>query len=227
MFKNLFKTKSFGLDISDDSIKFIKLIKKGNEIKIKSFGEKKIPEGIVEFGEIKDEEKIKEILSTFKKEYKLKSFDLSDILKSKAQTITDAVIKRGDTGTYMIVNVEKKHAGVFVVSNNVVMYVSILNTEGTPISNLCEEIMRHFIFWHTHKDENREKKLPIEKTIVCGSNFDLKKFSEHLSKTMRSKVELANVWVNILNTEKNIPGINFEESLKFASALGVALKKFK
>ena len=43
---------------------------------------------------------------------------------------------------------------------------------------------------------------------------------------MKIKVENANVWVNILNTEDSIPEISFEQSLGYATVLGLALGGF-
>ena len=51
--------------------------------------------------------------------------------------------------------------------------------------------------------------------------------SDYLTVSIKSKVEMANVWVNILNTENYIPEIPFKEALSFAAALGLALRDFE
>lgn len=56
------KPESFGLDISDLSLKIIKLKKIKNGFDLASFGEEKIKPGIIKEGEIKDEEKLAEII---------------------------------------------------------------------------------------------------------------------------------------------------------------------
>ena len=56
------KRESFGLDISDLSLKIAKLKKKKREITLTSFGEEAIPQGIVEKGEIKDTKGLSEII---------------------------------------------------------------------------------------------------------------------------------------------------------------------
>ena len=50
------KPEAFGLDISDSSLKIAKLEKKGKSLQLVSFGRTEIPAGIVEGGEIKNEE---------------------------------------------------------------------------------------------------------------------------------------------------------------------------
>ncbi len=93
-------------------------------------------------------------------------------------------------------------------------------------SILCDEINKHFIYWHVNKEKNGKDRPQIKKIILCGSNANIKGLKEYLSVAMKNKVELANVWTNVLDTEKNIPEINFEESFIFAPALGVVLKDF-
>jgi len=56
------KTEAFGLDISDFSLKIIKLKKKRDYLALASFGEETIPPGIILEGEIKDEESLAKII---------------------------------------------------------------------------------------------------------------------------------------------------------------------
>ena len=44
---------------------------------------------------------------------------------------------------------------------------------------------------------------------------------------MKNTVEIANVWVNIVDTENYVPDINFKQALSFAAALGLALRDYK
>ena len=68
---------SFGLDIADDSIKFMQLITTSEGIEIGKYGEKKIPEGIIELGKIKDPLKLEEVLMELKKENNIKDVRVS------------------------------------------------------------------------------------------------------------------------------------------------------
>lgn len=64
------KPESFGLDISDLSLKIVKLKKKRKGLTLASFGEGKIKPGIIKEGEIKDEEKLAEIIKESLKKVK-------------------------------------------------------------------------------------------------------------------------------------------------------------
>ncbi len=339
---------SFGLDISDESIKFIRLSKKGKGIEVSRFGEKKIPTGIIESGKIKNSKRLEEILMSLGKEEEIKSVRVSlpeeqvylfnlklekaglenvregielsleeyipipaedaifdyELLKEdeqslklqvaaipknvieeylsvfknsmmsaesfelEAQAISRAVVKKGDLETYMIVDFGKKRTGIFIVSNGIVIFTSTLDMGGAMLTSMIEknfkisfeeaekkkkecglkrnatntevfsillngvsvlrdEISKHFIYWHTHKDEEGNDRPPIKKVILCGGDSNLIGLAEYLSVSLKVSVEMANVWVNITETKKYIPEISFGQSLAFASALGLALGDFE
>jgi type IV pilus assembly protein PilM len=56
------KKESFGLDLSDLSLKFLKLKKKRNSFKLSFFGEQKIKPELIKNGEIKDEDSLAKII---------------------------------------------------------------------------------------------------------------------------------------------------------------------
>ncbi len=358
MFKNLYnrffptpkflEAPSFGLDISDESIKYVQLVNTAKGIKVATFGERKIPKGVMESGKILDEEKIEEMLVLLRKEIDIKSvrvslpeeqvylfnvklnkegleniresielsleeyipvpaqdaifdyeivgeddvflhlqvaaipenvieeylevFKTSDIfVKSfelEAQAIARAVIKKDDKGTYMIVDFGKKRTGIFIVSKGMAIFTSTLdmggslvaemiaknfkidiveaekkkqefglkrNAENTEtfsvllnaVSILRDEIVKHSIYWHTHKDEEGNDRPPIEKIILCGGDANMIGLSEYLSVSMKMKVEMVNSWININTDSEYVPEIAFNQSLAFASALGLALGDFE
>ncbi len=339
---------SFGLDISDESIKFVELFRGREGIRVRRYGEKKIPAGIIESGKIKDTKQMEKILISLQEEAGLKSvrvslpeeqvylfnlkldkFGLENVregielsleeyipvgaedaifdyellgeneqslklqvaaipknviegylaifknssifVKSfelEAQAIIRSVVKKGDLGTYMVVDFGKKRTGVFIVSQGIVIFTSTLNIGGAMLTSMIEknfkisfaeaekkkkecglqrgaknteifavllnvvsvlrdEIMKHFLYWHTHKDEEGKDRPPIKKIILCGGDSSLIGLTDYLSISLKTNVELANVWVNMFNIERNIPEISFNESLAIASALGLALGDFE
>lgn len=357
MLKNLFcrffptpkflTVPSFGLDISDESIKYLKLTKDEDSLLLNKYGEKKIPEGIIESGKIKDPKKMEQILSSLKEEINIKSVRVSlpeeqvylfnlkldkagleniregielsleeyvpvsapdaifdyEILSEddsslrlqvaaipqnviedyltifknssisvqsfelEAQAIARCVIKNGDMDTYMIVDFGKKRTGIFIVSKGMAVFTSTLDVGGLMLTNMIEknfkisfeeadkkkkecglrhnakntevfsvllngvsilrdEISKHFIYWHTHKDEEGKDRSPINKIILCGGDSNLLGLAEYFSVSLKTKVELADVWINFGN-RKDIPEIPFNQSLAFSSAIGLALGDFE
>ncbi len=338
---------SFGLDISDQSLKFLELVPIKNGVRMGRYGERKIPAGIIESGKIKDPKRLRDVLLALRKEvgvrfvrvslpeeqvylfrlhlekagmenvregielsleehipipaqdaifdYDLISQDdkgldaqvaaipknvienyLSVFRESlisvqsfelEAQAISRAVIKKGDLETYMIVDFGQTRTGIFIVSGGVVVFTSTLDIGGmslddmikknfnitteeadkmkrdfglqrnvankeifpvllNSVSILRDEIVKHFLYWNTHLDEDGKSSPPIKKIILCGGDSNLIGLTEYLSVSIKCKVEVANVWVNIANTGKYIPDINFNKSLTFAAALGLALGDF-
>lgn len=64
------KQQAFGLDVSDLSLKIINLKKKDNDFHLIAFGEKSIPVGIIEGGEVKNEDSLAKIIRTAVSEVK-------------------------------------------------------------------------------------------------------------------------------------------------------------
>jgi len=60
-----------GLDISDQSVKFIKLSLRGEKLMIESYGEKPVPLGAIESGLVRDSEALARVLFELKEEYHL------------------------------------------------------------------------------------------------------------------------------------------------------------
>ena len=94
------------------------------------------------------------------------------------------------------------------------------------VSILRDEIVKNFLYWHTHKNEKDENNPPIKKIILCGGDSNLIGLAEYLSVSIKNKVEMANIWTNMVNTENYIPEMNFKQALAFSTALGLALGDF-
>lgn len=339
---------SFGLDISDESLKFVELIGTKNGIRVGKYGKRKIPSGIIEAGKIKKPKLFEEILSNLKKEeglisarvslseeqiylfklrleklglksiregielsleehvpiqaqdaifdYELLNEDdqhlevqvavipknmvgeyllvfrnsgiLISSLEFEAQALARVVVKKDDLETYMVVDFGEKHTGISIISRGIVMLTSTLDVGGVMLTNMIQknfkisfeeaekmkrryglqrntvnkemfsvllngvsilrdEIAKHFLYWNTHKDDWGKDNPPIKKIILCGGDSGLIGISEYFSVTLKNPIEIANVWTNIVDVEKYVPEISFDESLSFAVAIGLALGDFK
>lgn len=95
-----------------------------------------------------------------------------------------------------------------------------------PIASaIRDEVSKHIIFWNSHLDDKDNENL-ISKIILCGGEANLKGFPEYLSYELKLPVEISNPWVNIVSFEKEIPELEFEESLSYAVAIGLSLRSF-
>ena len=338
---------SFGLDISDESAKFVQFLSTKKGITLGHYGEHKIPKGIIESGKIVDNKRMEEVLASLKKEEGIKSVRVSlpeeqvymfrmslqknglkdiregielsleehipikaeeaifdyeiigdnekelelqvaaiprNIIESylsifknssiivhsfelEAQAIARSVIKKEDKDTYMVVDFGEKRTGIFIISNGIVMFASTLDFGGLMLTNMIEksfnisfeeaekmkqeyglqrnlenketfavllngvsilrdEISKHFLYWQTHTNDDGGKNPPIKKIILCGGDSNLVGLTDYFSVSMKNKVEIANVWSNVLLGKSEVPAIDFKLSLSFATAIGLALGDF-
>jgi len=115
----------------------------------------------------------------------------------------------------------KHEYGLTEVSKAQNIFPAILN----GISVLRDELNKQCTYWETH-NSNNAKHEHINHIILCGGDANLAGLSDYLELSMKIKVENANVWVNILNTEEAVPEMSFEESLSFATVLGLSLGNY-
>jgi type IV pilus assembly protein PilM len=115
-----------------------------------------------------------------------------------------------------------KHGyGLNEVSKAEDIFPAILN----GISVLRDELNKQYVYWETHNNNNVNHE-QINHIILCGGDANLAGLSDYLELSMKIKVESANVWVNIFDKEDLIPEMSFEESLGYATVLGLALGSF-
>jgi type IV pilus assembly protein PilM len=113
----------------------------------------------------------------------------------------------------------KNKNGIINNKENEQLYNSLMNT----VSALKGEINRHFVYWN-NKDSNQKKEDKINKIILCGGNASLAGLSEFLSLDIKAPVEKAQVWQNVFSYSDYIPSISYEESLSYATVVGLVLK---
>ncbi len=94
------------------------------------------------------------------------------------------------------------------------------------ISVLRDEINKHYVYWHTHKEEDGVAHPAIEKIVLCGGDSNLIGLVDYLSMSMRTTVVLADAWANIATDNGYVPEINFNDSLGYVTAIGLALRDF-
>ena len=166
LFNNFFTPKPFGLNISDNSLRFAKIISLKEGLILEKYGEFPIPFGFVEIGRIKNLKKMEEVLIKLKKLEKVKVAYVSlpigamgeNILESYISVFNQAGIKilsfefepesmarnlisKDDFDTNMIVDFGRKNTGIYIISNGVVMSASNLNFGGEDLSKILQKKM--------------------------------------------------------------------------------------
>ncbi len=112
---------------------------------------------------------------------------------------------------------KKQEYGLSTTSKAEDIFSVILN----GISVLRDELNKQFIYWDSHGGVIRNEQ--IKRIVLCGGNANLTGLAQYLELSLKIKVENANVWVNILNTKNLVPEMTFEESLGYATVLGLSM----
>lgn len=115
----------------------------------------------------------------------------------------------------------KQEKGISGSSGNEDLSLAIMST----VSILSEEISKHQTYWQEHAGVDGKKRANIERIYLCGGDSNLAGFSGYLTSGLGLTVELANTMVNINTLEDYIPEISFDNSLRYATALGLALRR--
>lgn len=100
----------------------------------------------------------------------------------------------------------------------------VFNAMLPGLVELIDQIKKYNDFYITHRLPGSQQK-SLSKIILCGGGANLFGLAEFLEKELKMPVEIGNPWINILSKDpKRIPEISFDQSVGYATALGLALR---
>src|SRR3989344_1125791 len=110
----------------------------------------------------------------------------------------------------------------------------IFNILSPNLANLASQIKKYIDYYQTHPSHEHlmSNGKNLEKIVICGGGSSLKGLNDFLSKELQLKIIIGNPWSNILPASpsgapcpvKEVPGLPYQESLRYATALGLALR---
>ena len=115
----------------------------------------------------------------------------------------------------------KREKGISGVAENEDLSLALMSA----VSILRDEVVKQQAYWETHNDEYGKKRPVIQKIYLCGGDSNLAGFAEYLAEGLSMPVELANTLVNVNKLDEYVPEISFSDSLRYATALGLALRR--
>jgi len=98
------------------------------------------------------------------------------------------------------------------------------------LTDLIEQMKRYLIYYQSHvfHEHLPTEEKEVEKIFLCGGGANLKELTDFLSLGLKIPTELGNPWINILPEPLNkVPELSYEESLRYTTALGLALRGIK
>jgi Tfp pilus assembly PilM family ATPase len=167
----------------------------------------------------------------------------SDLIKSagmtptgfmtETQAISNAAIPKGDDSPYLLVHMDDWGIVLSIIDDGFVQYVSSVSADPSHVvkdfesldaKTLKDQINKVIVYWFTNKhDPDQEDKIQV--AILSGHYADKKGLVEFLNKNSQISVSRANVWQNCFDVNEYVPPIKYENSLKYAAAVGLALGK--
>lgn len=334
-----------GIDVSDRSVKFASLSLARGRFSLAKFGEREIPPGVIEAGEIKNKEALREVLAEIRKEtdypwvaaslpeeqvfvtsLELPAMRRADLRSSvelqleeyiplppsevifdyeivrepdagggnfvlavsavprrivlpyfetlesagfqvlamelEAQAIMRSLFRAGDERTFVVIDFGKTRTSFFVICRRAVLFSvtrvtiggagvskSIEKTLGVSyaeaeklktqqgllrskkdsrllfallpiVSALKDELKQLCAYWQGHQKEI------ISRVIITGGQATLPGLAEYLEAGLNIPVEVGSVWTNIFDANREVPDVNFKQSQRYATSLGLALRGY-
>ncbi len=89
---------------------------------------------------------------------------------------------------------------------------------------LADEVVRHYRFWDTRRNERGERVTPVEQVYIIGGSANLKGITDFIASKVHARTERPNVWRNVCSFDDYIPPIDRRTSLQYPTAIGLALR---
>jgi type IV pilus assembly protein PilM len=103
------------------------------------------------------------------------------------------------------------------------------NAEGIEIvsgtaSALSDEVLRHYRYWDTRRNEHGERMTPVGRVLLVGGSCNLKGLPDYIAGRVQAPTERGEVWRHVASYDDYIPPIDRQHSLQYATAIGLALR---
>lgn len=96
----------------------------------------------------------------------------------------------------------------------------------STISVIREEVMRRIEYWESRKSVTPDF-ASVTRAILVGGNANVRGLPEYLESALKIPVELGNVFANCAPRSAWLPPIDFNESLSYGTAVGLALRHYE
>lgn len=95
------------------------------------------------------------------------------------------------------------------------------------VTDFIEQIQKYMEYHESHMPHQHlgQAQPKIKKIVLSGGGANLRGLPDLLTRELKTEVVVGNPWVNILSSHsKEIPDLSFQDSLRFTTALGLALR---
>lgn len=137
---------------------------------------------------------------------------------NESQAMARSVIPSGYTGSSIITYIHKGLIGIYAAKGQIIEFSSITKTDDKNyIQTIVSELANTHKYWEEHKGGEEEE----IRYFLCGRHDLCAGALGEINRLRGIKAVIASVWVNLIDLDEYIPELSFEDSLKFASAVGL------
>lgn len=202
----------------------------------------KLADSVFNFDVVEDlteSNQLKVIVSVLSKnvaDFYIQAFEAAGIIPVsfdiESQAIARAVVPMSDKLPQLIVNLNARKTGFYVVENGVVQFTTTLpyeSGENAPYPHLNDlkiEMRKIFAFWNARPANSGLRESKIEKVILSGPGALNDAFVIEFMNDCPVEHTLANVWLNTSQGLEHLPKKEItEESLEYSAAIGLILPR--
>ncbi len=144
----------------------------------------------------------------------------------ESQAIANSLLPEKAPGLICIVHARENRIGIYLVRDGLVVFSTLRSIIGDDYKKeFLDEYERFLEYCNKNYSKGDE---PIKSALVCGDFEYAKRVVEMLTDQGDVKdVKLSNVWTDVFEIDKHLPGMPYEQSLSFAGPIGAVLSEIE
>jgi len=151
------------------------------------------------------------------------------ILKGQIPIFTSTVEVGGDTITKILIEnlkVTEEEAENYKNTKGILggQDSKVAEVISGTASALADEIVRHYQYWDTRRDEHGDRATPIKDVLLTGGSSNLRGLPEYLAGRVQAPTSRVDVWQNVCSFEHYVPSITENHALGLSTVIGLALR---
>jgi len=149
----------------------------------------------------------------------------------ESRMVARSVSPRGNGKTFLVVHIKENSTLLLLIASDTVRFTSTVPVGGASLienpeafSAIRDEIDKFGEYLSSKSDEKGTflSKM-IDQIILSGRSAAIPGLAGRIGQVLAAPVALANVWTNAFDINARLPRLAFEDSLDFATAIGLAL----
>ena len=146
---------------------------------------------------------------------------LSSSVKLSGAVITDSIMRAFQVDEEEAVRM-KEEIGINPEENK-----ALFEAIAPSVADFKEQIQQYIEFYYKSSSHAHGSDAQFGKILLVGGGARIRGFDKYLAVSLNLPVEIANPWINILKPPlRETPELPFEESTRYATALGLGLGVF-